>query len=88
MADEQFVDLRFPRNGTDVSTAFSEQRPGTTPLGVNVRAFDPSTSRARGGSRPGLAKYHPDRPDGATGLIQELVCVVGVFDPPGGGAGS
>lgn len=63
--NETFSDLRFPLGGIDQSQAFSLQPPRqtrfgpaqTTVLGVNVRAFEAATGRARGGSRPGLAKY-------------------------------
>lgn len=54
-----FLDIRFPTGGVDISDEFSVQRPGTTPIGTNVRAFEPSTQRARGGARPGLMKWMP-----------------------------
>lgn len=82
--DEQFVDLSFPLAGMDVSCPFSRQPPKqlgesfwskTTPEGINVRAFDPITERARGGSRPGLVKYLPASPF-ADWLIQELNVIV------------
>lgn len=82
-AKESFVDLRFPAKGIDLSQAFGQQQPGTTPLGQNVRAFEPSTARARGGQRPGLLKYLPGQVNG-TGAIQDLNVVVGVgYVPPG-----
>jgi len=54
---EQFGDFLFPVRGIDLYAAFDHQRPNTTPVGLNVRAFEPSTQRARGGSRPGLVQY-------------------------------
>ncbi len=84
MSDEQFVDLTFPRSGIDVSMGFSQQRQGTTPVGINVRTFEPSSNRARGGQRAGLNKYLPTRPNG-TAYIQELYTLIGVgYTPPGG----
>lgn len=58
-AKPQFSDLWFPLNGSDVSVALEQQIPDTTPLGLNVRAFEPQTMRARGGSRQGLSQYIP-----------------------------
>ena len=54
---EQFADLEFPVQGIDVTTEFELQRDGTTPMGVNVRAFEPTTGRCRGGTRSGLSRF-------------------------------
>lgn len=93
---ETFTDLRFPLCGIDLSRGFNQQMPrpmangdygGTTPVGVNVRAYEPGTQRARGGQRPGLAKYITGLV-GSANLIQELNIVVGVgYTPPGPGGG-
>lgn len=96
LAQEAFADLRFPSAGIDLLLSFSGQRPGTTPVGLNVRAFEPSTLRVRGGSRPGLVKFVTDQLphsySSGSRLIQNLDLVVefdGVgllnnydFDPP------
>ncbi len=78
--DEEYVDLTFPLGGLDLSGAYSEQRPGTTPVGVNVRGIDPILERKRGGSRTGLAKYPeqqvPEGPE-AIQMLQQFV----VMDP-------
>ena len=73
--DEQFSDFQFPIHGLDRSRGFSFQTAGTTIRGANVRAFEPSTLRGRGGSRPGLVQYIPDQ---LPGEIQNLNCVVTV----------
>ena len=67
LPDETETVLHFPKCGLDTSAAYSKQpnRPmpvdgdyaRTTPLGINVRAFDRSFDRNRGGSRIGLSKY-------------------------------
>lgn len=81
---ETFVDLPFPTKGIDLSAAFGLQAQGTTPVGQNVRAFDPLTARARGGQRPGLLKYI-GLPVSFGNLIQDLNVVVGVgYTAPGG----
>jgi len=54
VTDEVFVDMRFPLLGLNTSMAYLKQPANTTPAAVNVRAFDGSTNKARGGSRQGL----------------------------------
>jgi hypothetical protein len=81
---EQLVDMVFPVKGVDLSQAFGVQPQGTTPVGVNVRAYEPATARARGGARPGLSRYIPAQVGGSPALIQDLNYVVGVgYTPPG-----
>lgn len=89
---DSFEDMHFPLAGIDLSMGFDRQPPRavlggtysrTTPIGQNVRAFDVLTSRARGGQRPGLAKYIPAVVNNAS-LVQELNVVVGVgYTSPG-----
>jgi hypothetical protein len=84
MADS--LDLHFPAAGLDASNAFCDQRPRvvspdgsiyarTAREGVNVRTFDSQAHRARGGSRPGLAKYLA-APVVRNWLTQELATIV------------
>lgn len=81
--NESFSNLMFPLKGIDLSQAFGMQQPGTTPVGLNVRAYEPTSQRARGGQRPGLLKYIPSQVNGSN-LIQELNSVVGSgFNAPG-----
>jgi hypothetical protein len=47
----------------------------STPLGVNVRGFDPVQNRRRGGSRCGLSTYIPAQASG-TNLIQCLGFII------------
>lgn len=61
---ESYQDMLFPTAGIDVSGPFGMQRKGTTPVGINVRAFEASTNRQRGGSRPGISKYVSDQISG------------------------
>lgn len=82
MADQDnILELLFPLYGIDVSSEFDLQRIQTTPVGLNVRGFEPATNRARGGSRAGLSQYVPATVDGAH-VIQHLNYVV---DPTGPG---
>lgn len=85
---EQEIPMRFPLAGIDLSGRFSQQKPRqmpdgdyarTTPVGQNVRSFEPTSERARGGSRPGLAKYL-DQPVGGIQdwIVQDLNLIVTV----------
>lgn len=63
MANEQRnyeVQIPFPGNGVDVTRGYMSQRAGTTPRAKNVRIFDPSTDRSRGGVRSGLFRFSED----------------------------
>lgn len=73
--DPQQADVYFPIAGVDVSQALEMQTPDTTPLGINVRACEPSTLRMRGGSRPGISQYIPAQVDGDS-VIQHLQIIV------------
>lgn len=76
-AKESLAKLMFPANGIDLNAAFSKQRQGTTPSGVNVRTFEPSTNRARGAQRSGVSRYLNARVNGAK-LVQEVGIIVSV----------
>lgn len=89
-------DLHFPKAGVDLSQGFTKQpnRPvtngeyaRTTPIGNNVRGYEPKTNRMRGGSRTGLSKYLPGQVAGTLWIVQELNTLVGTGYPPPGGTG-
>lgn len=75
MAEFKQTDLSFPLRGIDLQWEFGDQPGLTTRLGKNVRAYEPSSDRARGGSRSGLVRYLPQVPAGAN-LIQHLEMIV------------
>lgn len=50
------INLEFPLAGIYRGASHQHQRPFTTQDAMNVRPYDVLESRARGGSRPGLAK--------------------------------
>jgi hypothetical protein len=54
--------MAFPLGGIDAEQPFDLQPPGTTPCAVNVCSVDPTSNRARGGSRPGLGRFLPPLP--------------------------
>lgn len=81
--------LRFPLAGLDVSCSFDRQpnRPmpdgsyaRTTPVAMNVRVYEPTTGRARGGQRPGLAKYIATQVNGSNPIqcLDEIVMTHGI----------
>ncbi len=66
----------FPTLGLNVSCEYGRQPAGTTPEGVNVRAFEPDTNRERGGSRSGLSKLIDEVVYEADGEVQCLAIIV------------
>lgn len=81
MADqEQEVGVIFPLAGIDSTCEFSRQPDSTTPSGINVRAFEVITRRARGGSREGMSRYVNETLNGAH-LIQHLNILVDPQNP-------
>lgn len=54
----KIVELQFPLKGLSKDAAFQRQAPYSSPSLNNVRPSDTYVSRARGGSRPGLAKWY------------------------------
>ena len=88
-------DVSFPYAGIDTSAGFGRIRGrevadgiygSSTPIGVNVRGYDPSNDRLRGASRAGYTRYINAQVGGSSGLIQSLSTIVGVgYSAPGGG---
>jgi hypothetical protein len=81
----------FPLGGLDESRAYRSQPalPGgvfTTADALNVRGHEWATDRARGGSRPGLSKYFPQRVHDAAILppysIQDINQMYLAYIPP------
>lgn len=72
---ESPMDLTFPTRGVNVATEYELQPVGTTPVGANVRTYEPSSSRGRGGARPGLFKLLLDRVNG-NAPVQHLNFIV------------
>lgn len=76
--EERQLELVFPFFGVDISQGPSDQRPGTSPLGINVRGFT-TDLRKRGGSRPGLNPWFgKGSTEQVNGFhpVQSLSCVV------------
>ena len=74
-SNDVYADLTFPMHGIDVASEYHVQRQDTTVEGVNVRVYEPTTDRARGGMRAGLVKYVDQQVNGEA-LIQHLAMIV------------
>ena len=66
--------MPWPNLGLVEATGYETQPKGSTVECQNVRAWEPSTGRSRGGQRAGLAKYVNART--ADGKVQDLGSVV------------
>lgn len=75
-APERLIDLEFPIAGVSLLQEVQEQPPGTTIVGVNVRATNPDGLRSRGGTRAGLSRYCSNQVPSGAGLIQHLNVIV------------
>ncbi len=53
----QLMDMPLPYTGLDISFAYAQQRPGTTPLAVNVRGFNAYSGGRTLARRRGTSKY-------------------------------
>ena len=51
------VEIRFPKHGKVTNYQYSKQPPETATLLNNVRPYDISDERSRGGQRPGIKKW-------------------------------
>lgn len=78
--DDNYLEMAFPVFGVDISTEFELQPKQTTPVGLNVRGFEPTTQRSRGGNRPGIGKYIAATVNGPH-LIQLLDIVIDPTEP-------
>ena len=64
---DNYHDILFQVKGINTSMAFGQQPAGTTPEGVNCRAYD-ALDRQRGGSRPGFSKFISTRVNSANAV--------------------
>jgi hypothetical protein len=65
------MDKDFPVKGLDENWAYKAQPEGTTPACLNVRPYDATGQRLRGGQRAGLSKWIATQPNG-TNPIQRM----------------
>lgn len=60
--------LPFPLAGISEAVGYHNQPPLTTAGAQNVRGFDPTTGRGRGGQRAGHSKYLASQPNGSNAI--------------------
>jgi hypothetical protein len=73
--------LRFPIKGLNTGLALEDQPPTTSPSLQNVRAFDISEERIRGGQRPGLKKAYTTQVGGEHPVLA-MVTITTTYIPP------
>lgn len=81
MENDKEIELIFPLAGLNVATEYGRQPKQTTPVGVNVRAYEVLAKRGRGGQRPGLTKYIPQQLPTGVHVIQHLNVLVDPEEP-------
>jgi hypothetical protein len=71
----QLLDMPLPYTGLDFSFPLALQRPGTTPVAVNVRGFNAYTGRRSLARRRGTAKYILNQLQGSAQMqnLDELI---------------
>lgn len=93
--EPQDITLNFPAAGIDLSRAYCKQPARkvsetryarTTPEGLNVCGYEPTSDRLRGGTRPGLVRYIDAQVAGEEWVVQHLNTVVSTGTPGSGGA--
>ena len=71
------VPMFFPGKGINDSVSLNDMTPGFAPEAENVRLFEALTGRGRGGSRPGIDQFIPEKHSG-THEIQHITQIVTV----------
>ena len=72
----------FPTLGLTEGTASAEQPQGTSFSLSNVRPYDVTSERIRGGQRPGTAKAYTTQISGASHPVLVMVSVVTTYISP------
>jgi hypothetical protein len=78
MAKKNQMRVQFPLAGLNRKGAYRQQPPYTTYDCLNVWPTEPIDGRLRGGSRPGLAKSHPEDLGGEIRLLNSMTYTPGV----------
>ena len=77
---ERALELEPPLAGISENMAFEQKPPFTTPVMMNMRAYDPDEVRARMGQRPGTAKAF-DTQVGGNFPIVKVTSITHTFVP-------
>ncbi|MBE3088317.1 MAG: hypothetical protein IMZ61_13870 [Planctomycetes bacterium] len=68
--EQRSLELEPPLGGISENMAFEQKPPFTSPVMMNMRAYDPDEQRARMGQRPGTAKAYSTQVGGAYPIIK------------------
>ena len=79
--EKRTLELEPPLAGISENMAFEQKPPFTTPVCMNMRAYDPDEQRARMGQRPGTVKAY-DTQIGGDYAISKMVAITSTFIPP------
>jgi hypothetical protein len=67
---ERALELEPPLAGISENMAFEQKPPFTTPVMMNMRAYDPDEVRARMGQRPGTVLAYTTQVGGAFPIVK------------------
>lgn len=74
--------IPFPHLGLDEGGAAAEQPSNTSFSLANVRPWDATSERIRGGQRPGTAKAYTTQISGAAHPVLAIVSIVSTYITP------
>ena len=80
-ANDRAIELEPPLAGMSENMAFEQKPPFTTPVMMNMRAYDPDEFRARMGQRPGTVLAYDTQIGGAY-AVAKMVAITSTFIPP------
>ena len=75
------LELEPPLAGMSENMAFEQKPPFTTPVMMNMRAYDPDEQRARMGQRPGTALAYSTQIGGAY-AVAKMAAITSTYIPP------
>lgn len=78
---ERALELEPPLAGISENLAFEQKPPFTSPIIMNMRAYDPDEQRARMGQRPGTVKAFETQVSGDYPVVK-MVAITNTFITP------
>ena len=78
---ERALELEPPLAGISENMGFEQKPPFTSPVMMNMRAYDPDEVRARLGQRPGSVKAYTTQVGGDFPIVA-MNAIVTTFVPP------
>lgn len=79
--EQRAIELEPPLGGISENMAFEQKPPFTSPVMMNMRAYDPDEQRARMGQRPGTALAYSTQVGGAYPIIK-MCSITNTFVTP------